>query len=48
MDTQTLKEIYHSMPAKFRKHGNMPTLVEMDTDVEQYIMSDEYVPVGKR
>jgi hypothetical protein len=42
---QTIKEIYHRMPAKFRKHGDMPTLVDMDSDVEAFMMSDEYVPV---
>lgn len=38
MTFQEKKEMYHRMPAKYRKHGNIPGLRDMESDVEDYQM----------
>ena len=39
MDFNTYKTLYHRMPAKYRKHGDMPTTYEIYDDVDAYIAS---------
>lgn len=33
--------IYHRMPAEFRKHGDMPTQMEMYDDVDEFMQKGE-------
>lgn len=37
MTFQEYKSAYHSMPARYREHGDMPTQIEMYDDVDSFI-----------
>lgn len=46
MNFNDYKTTYHRMPEKYRKHGDMPTQVEIQDDVDVFL-SDEAKSKGK-